>query len=373
MLRSLTTGALLLASACATTDGTPTVLRLTLVEDFRIGGADTGKASFTGIVALQFDRGGQIWLVDRQSPELRVFDAKGEYVRTAGRAGGQGPGEIEATNGFAFAPGGLVWVPDYRNRRYSLFDSSGNFISSKPDLIRSYGYMWEGGIDGEGRLYDRILVRTDTSNQQVLRRFADTSLIRIDSLPYPSCASGPRRRYALETKHGGMYMPVPFDANEVGAFDRIGNYWCSNGSTPGAVLLAVESGDTLATIGYDRPRLPVPQGSRDSAVARIRGLADSMGASMPDFSLIPEFQPAVTGVKVDDRDRVWLRVPHPTETRYDLFDRTGRQLAEVAVPFRIYPYAPLAVRGDTLLAVVLDEDDVPTILRLHLAPAAATP
>lgn len=358
--------------ACSGEHAGTTVDRLTLVEDFRIGGADSGKASFTDVQALKFDAHGQVWLVDRQAPEIRIFSGRGEYVRTIGRAG-QGPGEIEATNGFGFGPGGLVWVPDYRLGRYSLFDTTGRFISSRPDLIRSYGYSWDGGIDAQGRLYDRISVRTDTSSRAALRRFPDTSLARIDTLPYPSCATSPRPTYRLNAKNGYTVMSVPYYANEVGAFDGAGNYWCSNGSTPGAVLLAVDGGDTLATITYDRPRLPVTQGARDSAITRISALADSMGADKPDFTLIPEFQPAVIGVKVDDSGRVWLRVPHPTETRFDLFDRTGKRIGEVAIPFKISPYAAMAFRGDTVLAIVLDEDDVPTIRRLHLASAPATP
>src|SRR6478735_1134777 len=108
----------LVVAACRPSDGAAPVPQLTLVEDLRFGGADTGKASFTAVIALQFDHDGQVWLVDRQTPELRIFSPAGVYTRTVGRAGA-GPGELEATNGFGFAPGGLVWVPDYRQGRYS--------------------------------------------------------------------------------------------------------------------------------------------------------------------------------------------------------------------------------------------------------------
>lgn len=369
MRRSPLLFALLISMACAGGDGTSGVAALTLVEDFRFGDADTGKASLTAITALAFDANGQIWLIDRTSSEIRVFSPKGEYVRTIGRPG-VGPGELGATNGFGFAPGGLVWVPDPQAARYSLFDTTGRFIAAHSDLIYNSAYTWGGGVDANGRLYDRMVLR-DSTQRAVLRRFRDTSLSLVDTLPYPSCATAPKKTYRLEAENGYTIMAVPFDALEVGAFDPVGNYWCSNGATPGAVKIGVEKGDTLATIAFEMARLAVPPAARDSAIDRISKRARGMGAALPDFSLIPELQPAIIGVNVDGSGRVWLRSPHPTETRYDLFDRDGRQLARVTVPFVIYRYAPIAIRGDTVLGVALNEDDVPTIVRFHLAPDPA--
>ena len=351
--------------ACNGTAPGDSVPQWTLVEDLRIGGADTGSASFSGITALRFGPSGRIWLVEAQAPEIRIFRPDGTFERRIGRAG-EGPGEIVATNGFAFAPGGLVWVPDHRLGRYNLFDTTGRFISTHPDLIRSYGYMWNGGVDAAGRLWDGISLRVDTTYRAALRRFRDTSLTTADTLAFPSCSDRPRRSYKLEAKNGYTIMSVPFDANEVGALDSTGTYWCSGGIRPAAVAIAIESGDTVATIAYDRPRLPVPPRARDSAIERITKQAREMGAQLPDFSQIPESRPAIIGVKVDDGGRVWLRVPDSTGTRFDLFDRSGKRLAEVVAPFVVYQYGPLAFRGDTLLGVIMDADDTPSVVRLHL-------
>src|SRR5690349_22526339 len=60
---------LFLLSAVVACDGTApgdSVPQWTLVEDLRIGGADTGAASFSGITALRFGPSGRLWLVEAQ-------------------------------------------------------------------------------------------------------------------------------------------------------------------------------------------------------------------------------------------------------------------------------------------------------------------
>jgi hypothetical protein len=365
---SLTFSLLLAACSGQRTDGP--VPHWTLVEELRIGGADTGKASFTSVVDYKFDPSGKIWILDHETQEIRIFGRDGGFIRAIGRQG-EGPGEIVATNGFAFGPGGALWVPDYRLSRYNLFDTTGRFIASHGNLIDSYGWRWFGGVDPQGRLFDQIYVRVDTNRIAALRRFRDTSLSVADTLPLPSCASGPLPYYQLTAKNGYSRGPVPFAPTEVLqiAGDRA---WCSSGATSSAVAIDLAHGDTLARISYERPRLQVGPAARDSAIANIHKRAMAMGATDPDFSQIPALQPAIIGLAVDDGGRVWLRVPDPAVTRFDLFDRHGGRLAEVTTPLKLLRFAPLAFRGDTLLATVTDADDVPVVVRLHIDRGTAT-
>lgn len=370
MTRSLLVTLLLGATACSGATRDEAVPHWTLVEEMRLGGADTGKASFTGILGLAIGEGGSIWLVDHDAPEIRVFDREGRFVRTIGRRG-QGPGEMEATNGFALGPNGTVWVPDYRLGRYNLFDTTGRFISMHIDLIRSYGYTWEGGVDSAGRLFDQITVRHDTSFTSAVRRFRDTSLARADTFPVRHCTTAESPIYRLTAKNGFSQMSVPFTAREVTAVGRTGVFWCSPGDASSAVAIGIEGGDPVARIDYARTRLPVPPAARDSAVAAITKMAHEMGADLPNFGQIPEVQQAVTGIRIDDQGRVWLRVPDPDSTRFDLFDGEGRRLAEVTGPKAMLRWGPLAFRGDTLLAVIDDADGVPVVVRFHIAHAPA--
>lgn len=369
MTRPLFLALCLGAAACGRATPDAAVPHWTLVEEMRLGGADTGKASFTGVLGLAIGEGGSIWLVDQDAPEVRVFDREGRFIRTIGRRG-EGPGEMEATNGFAFGPHGTVWVPDYRLQRYNLFDTTGRFIASHVDLIHSYGYLWDGGVDREGRLYDQIGVRRDTTFTPAVRRFRDSSLASADTFPAHSCGTGKRPFYKLTAKNGYSIMQVPFTPGAVTAIGRAGVVWCSPGDVPAALAFRLDGNDTIATIAYARARIPVPPATRDSEIARITKQAQAMGADLPDFGLIPSVQPAVTGIRLDDADRVWLRVPDSAVTRFDLFDATGHRLAEVTGPKEILGYGPMAFHGDTVLAVIRDADETPTVVRYHLERAA---
>src|SRR6187551_3395842 len=89
---------LLFVAACSPAGESASVPQLTLVEELRIGGAEEGPASFTTIAGLGFDAEGRIWVLDRQTQELRVFGRNGEFVRNIGQRG-SGPGEFQEING----------------------------------------------------------------------------------------------------------------------------------------------------------------------------------------------------------------------------------------------------------------------------------
>lgn len=369
----LALGILSLLSACAPGGRGAETKQFTLVEDLRIGGADTGKASFSGIAGLKFDAHGGIWVLDRQAHELRLFSPSGAFVRTVGRQG-EGPGEFVEANGFALDARGLVWVPDHRLRRYLVIDTLGKGVGAHGNLIYSYGWLWDGMIDDQGRLVDKVRIRTDTTSLPGLRRFRDTSLAVADTFPLRSCSARPYTGIELRAKNGAMFMPLPFTPTEQSAVGADGRVWCSDGGSFTAIARDIATGDSLAAISYLHPRLPVTSSLRDSAVASIEKTAREMGAPIPDLSGIPAERPAIDWMGVDDQGRVWIRTPRDgASTHFDLFDRQGRQLAEVDVGIRIELWSPVAFRGDTLLAVVHDEDDVPSIVRLHLAPAPPTP
>lgn len=371
MTHRLTSLFLLALIGCGGPAADAPVPQWTLVEDLRIGGADTGVRSFTAIAGLAFDPSGRIWIMDRSTRDLRVFGPTGEWIRTVGRAG-QGPGEIGESNGFEIAPNGLVWVLDHGNRRYVTFDTAGHAVAIHTGLIRRFSYRWDGGLDTEGRLFDRIGIIHDTTVISAIRVFNDSSLTSADTIPFAQCRSKP-----------GAYLEIPV-ANRGVRFESIPNaptassdissglvVWCTDGSAPHAVGIAARTGDTVAVIDYVRTPLPVDVAARDSAVLRIQERVREAGGEPRDFDDLPTHQPAIIGLFTDAKGRVWLQVPDTVGSRFDLFGPDGTRLAEVASPLKIPALYSGAFRGDTLLAVVLDEDDTPTVVRLHIDRGAA--
>jgi hypothetical protein len=129
--------------------------RWRLVEDQRIGGADTGAASFNQIRDLAAGARGQIYVLDVQVQEIRLFDASGRFVRLVGRAG-SGPGEYREPNGIRVAPDGSLWVNDHRNARFTVFTADGAYAKQVTVPPWGYGWRWDGVIDTQGRVLETI-------------------------------------------------------------------------------------------------------------------------------------------------------------------------------------------------------------------------
>src|SRR5687768_719809 len=93
-----------------------------------IGGADgTGPTELTRIVGVTRQRDGTIVVADGASRELRFFDARGRFLRSATRRG-HGPGEIESLDRL-FSAGDTLLVLDDR-LKFNVYAPNGKFIHS---------------------------------------------------------------------------------------------------------------------------------------------------------------------------------------------------------------------------------------------------
>jgi hypothetical protein len=115
---------------------------LSYVEELRIGSIDDPVAGFSQIRSVQTSDKGEVFVLDGQAREVRVFNEMGERVRAFGREG-QGPGEFTRPVGMGLI-GDTVWVTDIQNRRISWFSSEGNVLFSMP----IQGVPFDVGIQG---------------------------------------------------------------------------------------------------------------------------------------------------------------------------------------------------------------------------------
>ncbi len=99
---------------------------LVLVEQQRIGSRDDPDEGFSFIGNVDVDRDGQIYAVENQAAEIRVFAPDGRLLRRIGRQGA-GPGEFRSVSAFG-VHGDTVWVVDVLARRITLFDRTGRLL-----------------------------------------------------------------------------------------------------------------------------------------------------------------------------------------------------------------------------------------------------
>ena len=79
-------------------------------EMWRLGGLSDAEEEFFGVISgITTDSDGNVYLLDAQLTEVKVFSANGEYVRTIGREG-EGPGEFRTPTALFFMPDGNLGV-----------------------------------------------------------------------------------------------------------------------------------------------------------------------------------------------------------------------------------------------------------------------
>jgi len=101
---------------------------LTLLEDFRIGSAEDPSRGFSTIRSVDVDRDGNIYVGDAHEREIRVYGPDGQLLRRIGRAG-SGPGEFEQPPIVGLTRD-TVWAIESNRRRISLFNRAGDFLQS---------------------------------------------------------------------------------------------------------------------------------------------------------------------------------------------------------------------------------------------------
>jgi hypothetical protein len=81
-----------------------------LKELWRLGGETDDEDEIFGIITrILTDKDGNVYLLDTQLSEIKVFSPDGEFIRTIGRKG-EGPGEFQTPVGMFFTPGGDIAV-----------------------------------------------------------------------------------------------------------------------------------------------------------------------------------------------------------------------------------------------------------------------
>lgn len=340
-----------------------------LVEDLRIGGADSGVASFNDVRGLAVTPAGGILVLDFQSQEIRLFDSTGRFVKLVARRG-EGPGELANANGMAAGADGIVVVNDPRNRRFSLYDASGAFVRQHVVPGWGYGYRWRGGVDTSGRTYEEFYVRSDTSYRAVIRRFSP-DFSRVDTLAARPCATdlAPAQPYVYRGKSRGGNMQVPYTPTSVAYLDPRGSLWCARSDRDEVVQLDFSSGDTIRTIHGARAAVPITAAERDAAVAQVNAFAVQLGSPPFDLSRIGSLKPIIRNLTTDDQGRLWVLVgAADSVSAFDVYAADGSPLATVRASFNGASDAAWhpVIRGDRFYTVTADADGVPAIVRAHL-------
>ncbi len=324
--------------------------------------------TFSDIRGIQADSDGNIYVLDYQAVEVRVFDPEGRYLRTIARRG-QGPGEIMEANGILLSGDTLLWMHDHGQYMIIGVDPEGIEVRRFPKPVDEYRGYWGGTFDSRGRYWREVSHRDDaaTYSDEGVNTNAARNYYRsydlggaVDSVFLGTSTS---RSYSYVFAGGTGFMRIPFQSGNLSAVNPSGGFWHAHGATY-RIIRTGEDGDTLVVIEAGLPVQPVTAADRSSYVEGIverqpdlRRHAEAVADVMPDV------KPILTGLFVDDEGRLWVERAASAEVPafYDTFSEDGAYLGSVRLTFE--PGRRIRVQHGNIYTWVVDEMDVPYVVR----------
>ncbi|MGQ0561854.1 MAG: 6-bladed beta-propeller [Gemmatimonadota bacterium] len=329
----------------------------TVSEIVRLGSTEgEGPEVFGNITAFAVDNLKRIWILDDHAQQIRVFTESGSHVRSLGRKGG-GPGEFSRAVRIDVDPSGRVWVMDPENNRLSVFDSAGKFVYDKPSSGTFLIFPWPGGFDEVGRYYAPVPRFKDGNFSFGLARY-DTAFNGLDTLEIPRDPRQ-RKKFSLIGAKGGLSAGVPFQGGLVWRISRKGNLWGLL-TDEYKIFELNDRGDTIRSITRAFTHAPVTERDREEAREDLKWFTSQGGRI--DWSQLPSTKPVANGIFEDDEGNVWVDVvstEHKTGSSADIFDRDGRYLGALKLPFFLKNYPVPLVSRSRLYAVARDSLDTP--------------
>ena len=321
---------------------------------------DDAPLSYVWDVAM--DSRGRVYVVDGSEPGVIVLNADLAHERTIGREG-EGPGEFARTATVQLLPGDTVLVWDAGLRRLTAFAPGSVEAASvhSPGTPRLISRFWRlpgnvghlalsvtpfmaDGSDQEstrteelrhvrevgGRVVDEVLFSYPAAQSLVVR---SEGAVSVAGHPFG-------RRSHVGILGDGRILHTSSDALEVKAIDLTGE---------------------VRTV-FSHPTTYLPVSRQDIAAA-----ADKLGGA---FARVlhegePYVWPSLTGLVVDDEDRVWIGIRGADLSKWEwaAFLPDGTHQLSVELPASVEVYA---IGGDRVIGVTQDEMDIPRIVAYRL-------
>lgn len=377
----------------------------TLTRDLSIGVTDGAEHYVIGGIGdIAVAQNGTIYLFDRMVPAIRMYDARGTYVKSIGRRG-SGPGEYQSGAAIAIAKNGNLLMFDPGNARINVYTPNGDVVTHWPTGARGTGTAAGKGllkVDATGDIYIFLFYAARSPSgtldaKSAWLRFGADGAFR-DTVHPPAFP----KEDLLTFSNGRQMMNrvVPFAPMNLTQLSPAG--YLVTGRTDRIALDLHMTPGQVVSIRRQIPRKPVSNRERDSARTELTGEFRKMSAQWswngPD---IPPAKPAYTGFNVAADGRIWVELeegPHKassdgddvviTSSRrggrgranapggfgsacpeagsklYDVYEPSGRYLGQVRTPERI---EMVMMRGDFVWASACNEDDAPVMVRYKIS------
>ncbi len=336
-----------------------------------IGGDEDGPAALQQVRAVLWDRDGTILIGDGATREARRFDSTGRHLATWGR-NGDGPGEFRSISRMWPVPPDSIGIYDNVLRRVTVMSRTGEPGAVTSLRTLSYTYTVQP-LGGSRMLLGFIPVDSSraTSGPTTRSRLTVT-LTERDSIHLDTILTLPAlETYPLLGREGDATFP----AQSMPLFGK-----ATILRADGSRILAATN-DAFEIAEYDAegtlqrlirlllPRRAVSDADRAEYVAQELRAIDEQNAGAPEVfreqwrtalreQRVSTHFPFIDDLLVAEDGALWVEVfrwRRGDPRRYFVFDEAGRLTARAAMPPRS---RPMAIRGDRILALWRDADDI---------------
>ena len=250
-------------------------------------------------------------------------------------------------------------------------DPHGEEVRRFTKPVRSYGAIWDGVFDRQGRYWreggyseDREAGRAEGTGRSYYKSY-DLSTETTDSVYLGEYSY---RTSAAMTDRTGPYYSIPFQGYGIDILNPPGGFWKANTGTYRVAGLS-EDRDTLTVIEASLPRIPVTPEDRSAYIElMVERRPEERHRAEATAALMPDFKPILEGLLVDDEDRLWVEraTPNDIPPFYDLFSQDGDYLGSVRFGFTPAPYSPIWIQHGAIYTWVVDDVDVQYVVRAPL-------
>ncbi|MDX2260221.1 MAG: 6-bladed beta-propeller [Gemmatimonadales bacterium] len=324
----------------------------TLTEVRRIGGADTGVASFTqfSTSSVATDGRNTIAVLDWSGTErIQLFDSSGTWLRSVGAKGG-GPGELQSPSGITMDPDGRILAFDYEKMAVVQWAADGS-STGETKWNGEHGFPW--GVPrmmGDTML---VVVQVTDSLQRVIRleRRVPGGTVAVDSTVGPAPTM-------VMLSCVGLALPPLFTGELAWS---MGSNLIATTAQSRYVVDVREGGRLVRSVR--RAITPVAATNADAARLYPEGMKVRFGGGRECVTPSSEVAekigvaptlPLVKAVAVAPDGTLWVqRFTFEGETpSVDLFDREGRYLGTV-----VGKPVPLGFLGNELVLFPIENAD----------------
>ena len=303
--------------------------KLVLKEDFSIGEGEQEEEMFSEMTAVEVDKEGNIYIVDRKESMIKVFDNKGKYVRTIGRKG-QGPGEVNQPVGIRITPNNELLVEDVFNQRLAVFTLDGKFLKNL-STAKALGLAGIA-VDSKGNIIGQQVVPSENKLTREVKKYGSdlNPLFTIVSSDFPNILEGKINIFRFLI----FYV--------VGKEDHIfyGN------PEEYEIKIFNSEGKLVKKILKEWDAVKVTKEDEEDILARI----PDVGGGFKDRLEFPKLFPAYQSFSLDEQERLLVRTfekgKKKEEYFFDVFDAEGKYIAKI-----LFKGEPRIWKGKKLYAI----------------------